>query len=141
MRQTDRPMANPSPDSTAPATYDAGELARITLSEDDGVTVAAVIGEVDISNVHTVGELLDQLPNQALGLVVDLRATSYLDSSGISLLHDLATRLAQRTQRLAIVSDERSLPHRVLTLTGVPGRMPVRDNVPAAVKSVREAIA
>lgn len=140
MRQTDRAMAHPSPDSSAPATHDAGGLATVTLSEDDGVMVAAVTGEVDISNVHTVGELLDQLPNQALGLVVDLRATSYLDSSGISLLHDLATRLDQRTQRLTIVCDERSLPHRVLTLTGVPSRIPVLDAVPAAVRSVRDAI-
>jgi anti-anti-sigma factor len=119
-------------------THEAGVLATVALHDDDGVTVAAISGEVDISNVGTVGEILDQLPNQALGLVVDLSATSYLDSSGISLLHNLATRLDQRAQRLAIVCGERSLPHRVLTLTGVPGRMPVLGAVPDALAVVRE---
>src|SRR5947209_3537969 len=127
-----------SPDGPASATHGAGELATVTIHDDDGVTIAGITGEVDISNVEAVGEVLHQLPNQALGLVVDLRATSYLDSSGISLLHDLATRLGQRAQRLAIVCDERSLPHRVLTLTGVPGRMPVVGDVPAAILSVRD---
>ena len=127
----------PGPEST----LEAGELATMTMVDHDGVTVASVTGEVDISNVEAVAEILDRLPNQALGLVVDLSVTSYLDSAAISLLHSLATRLGQRGQRLAIVCGERSLPHRVLTLTEVHTRTPVLDSVEQAIRSVRDETA
>lgn len=124
----------PPPESTV----EAGELAAVTTVDHSGVTVASIAGEVDISNVEAVAEILDRLPNRALGLVVDLSVTSYLDSAGISLLHSLATRLGQRGQRLAIVCDERSLPHRVLTLTEMHTRTPVLDGVEQAIRSVRD---
>lgn len=124
----------PGPEST----LEAGELATVTVVERDGVTVASISGEVDISNVEVVAEILDRLPNQAVGLVIDLSVTSYLDSAAISLLHSLATRLGQRGQRMAIVCGERSLPHRVLTLTDVHSRTPVLDHVEQAVRSVRD---
>jgi anti-anti-sigma factor len=113
-------------------------LATVSIVDHAGVTVATLQGEIDISNVDTLAHSLHRLPNQALGLVVDLREVSYLDSSGISLLHDLATRLGQRAQGLVVVSGERSVPHRVLTLTEFATRAPVVADVQEAVRLVRE---
>lgn len=79
------------------------ELAQVTLRELDGITVAAISGEVDVSNAGQVATVLTELPNLAHGLVVDLHALEYLDSTGVSLLHDLAARLRQRSQRLIVV--------------------------------------
>ncbi len=132
-------MARVSPDGPGDqATLEAGDLATVTLADHEGVAVAAIAGEIDISNVEAVAEILHRLPNQAVGLVVDLTETNYLDSAAISLLHDLATRVAQRSQRLAIVCGQTSLPYRVLTLTDVHTRTPVLDGVPEAIRSVRD---
>jgi anti-anti-sigma factor len=118
---------------------DIGELATVGVHDHDGVVVAAIAGEVDISNVEMVARILNQLRNQALGLVVDLTQTTYLDSSGISLLHNLGTRLGQRAQGLAIVCGSESMPYRVLTLTGLDGRVKVLDDVAPAIEFVRES--
>ena len=74
------------------------ELANVKLEDHDGVTVAVVSGEVDMSSVERVAAAVTDLSNLAIGLIVDLRSVSYLDSSGISLLHDLALRLRRRSQ-------------------------------------------
>lgn len=118
---------------------DQGDLATVELREDDGVYVAAVEGEVDISNVEMVGGIVTRLPNQALGLVVDLSKVSYIDSSGISMLHNLATRLGQRSQGLVVVCRRPSSPYRVLTLTGFDARAPVVEGMGEALGLVRDA--
>ena len=121
--------------SSAPrvSLVDPRTLARVTTRDEDGVTVAEITGEVDISNVESVGRVLTQVSNQASGLVVDLREATYLDSSAISLLHDLASRLTQRSQRLTIVCGAQSLPRRVLTVTGLDARAPVFEELAQAV--------
>lgn len=116
-------------------------LATVSTVDHAGVSVITLHGEIDISNVDALAGSLDQLPNQSLGLVVDLTEVSYIDSSGISLLHNLATRLGQRAQGLVVVSPEKSAPHRVLTLTEFISRVPVVADVQEAIKLVREASA
>lgn len=122
---------------SAPPPFGPDQLATVELRQEDGVSVATVEGEIDISNVRVVAEALTSLPNQALGLVLDLRTTSYLDSAAVSMLHDLTTRLTQRSQGLALVCDERSLPRRVLKLTGVDTRTEILADVAEAVAHVR----
>jgi anti-anti-sigma factor len=113
-------------------------LATVSIVEAGDVSVATLQGEIDISNVDTLAQSFDKLPNQSLGLVVDLTEVSYLDSSAISLLHDLATRLGQRAQGLVVVSRESSAPYRVLTLTEFTSRAPVVADVQEAIRLVRE---
>ena len=114
-----------------------GELAYVDIQDHDGVYVAAITGEVDISNVDAVTRQLIGLPNHAHGLVVDLRLVSYLDSTGISMLHDLAGRLRERSQQLIIVCPEGSPPRRVLELTGLTTRTTVIDDLAPAVQALR----
>lgn len=95
------------------------DLATVSVRDQDGIMIASIIGEIDISNVDKVGDELNALPNAARGLVVDLSKADYLDSSAISLLHDLALRLRQRSQQLVIASPHDSPPRRVLELAAV----------------------
>jgi stage II sporulation protein AA (anti-sigma F factor antagonist) len=113
------------------------DLARVDIQDHDGVHVAAITGEVDISNVDEVTRQLIALPNFAPGLVVDLRLVSYLDSTGISMLHDLAARLRERSQRLIVVCPPGSPPRRVLELTGLITRTTVVDDLAPAVQTLR----
>ena len=77
---------------------------NVSITQGEQVTVATVGGDMDF---NTAGRLLAVLrhavPNSALGLVLDLRAADFLDSSGIGVLFEVAQRLGRREQRLDVV--------------------------------------
>jgi anti-anti-sigma factor len=104
-----------------------------SLSEQSGFTVAEVEGEIDISNSVELGtELSHAVPNDARGLVLDLTHVSFIDSSGIRTLFDLAARLADHQQLLHVVLPERSQLRRTLMLLQIPSVMPVFPDLPSA---------
>jgi anti-anti-sigma factor len=127
----------PSAVSGAESMPGQGDLAHVAVQDHDGVPVAAISGEVDISNVDDITRQLIALPNFAPGLVVDLRLVAYMDSTGISLLHDLAGRLRERSQQLIVVCPPGSPPRRVLELTGLITRTTVVDDLAPAVQAMR----
>jgi anti-sigma B factor antagonist len=91
------------------------ELARLSLETKGDVELARVAGEVDASNVDDLSQrLLASVSNQARALVIDLRETSYIDSSGISLIFDAAARLRNRRQQLRLVVTPHSFVGEVL---------------------------
>ncbi len=80
------------------------DLARLSFESDGDVELARVVGEVDASNVADLSQrLLDAVSNKARALVLDLTETSYIDSSGISLIFDAAARMRNRRQQLRLV--------------------------------------
>src|SRR5205085_6600681 len=89
------------------------DLVQVSLQTRNGVTVAAISGEVDVSNGEDVARALADIPSLSLGVVVDLRDLSYVDSTGIALLHDLSSRMRQRSQQLVVVCPPDSAPRRV----------------------------
>jgi anti-anti-sigma factor len=115
-----------------------GDLGRLSADEHEGFSVASLAGEVDVSNVDQIAAALTDLPNVAAGLIVDLTAVEYLDSTGISLLHELAGRLRLRSQQLIIVCPPTSPPRRVLELTALDTEVPVLDELGSAVERLRQ---
>src|SRR5215212_4250965 len=80
------------------------ELATVRAERDGDLVVAAIAGEVDPSNARGLGrELTARVPNDAMGVVLDLTEVEYLDSSGVQMVFELAERLEARQQRLAVV--------------------------------------
>ena len=80
------------------------ELATLRVRERGGIVMAVVEGEIDLSNAPgLLGELTAAVPNSARGLLLDLTALEFLDSSGVHMLYDVADRLATRQQRFAVV--------------------------------------
>ena len=57
--------------------------------------------------------------NRARGLVLDLSAVTFLDSTGLRLVFRLARRLRDRQQSLRLVVPEGARISRVLSLSGV----------------------
>lgn len=107
----------------------SGELATVTASKHGASLVLAISGEVDISNIDRVAEVIYALPNTDAGLLIDLSEVTYLDSSAVSLLHDLAMRLRKRAQQLIVVSPPESPPQRILELTALYLNAPVADEL------------
>jgi anti-anti-sigma factor len=92
------------------------DLARLSTRRRGGIVIAAITGEIDISNARALERrIADALDPGIAGLVVDLTGLSFLDGSGAHLLYALDDRV---NGRFAIVLPASSAPARVLALSG-----------------------
>jgi anti-anti-sigma factor len=111
----------------------------LDIRTEDDVVIASLSGEIDLANARAIGSLIaGAVSNDAVGVVLDLSDTSYLDSSGVHLIFDLAERLSGRQQRLALVVPEGSRIRRVLDLVNVQAAVPVELTAEAAAAAARE---
>ena len=94
----------------------------------------SIAGEVDISNIDDIANVIYAQPNSETDWSIDLSQVSYLDSSAVSLLHDLAMRLRGRAQRLIVVSPPGTPPRRILELTALYVNAPIADALAEAIK-------
>lgn len=96
------------------------ELATLRVRERSDIVMAAVEGEIDLSNAPgLLVELSAAVPNGARGLLLDLTGLEFLDSSGVHMLYDVADRLSTRQQRFAVVIEPDAPPRRAIELSGV----------------------
>jgi len=99
--------------------------------------VARLVGEVDLSNVTEVrSRLADQMRRELSCLLLDLSDTTYLDSTGVRLLFELAEQLHARRQELRLVVSDTALVRRVLVLTRVGERVPFHSSVGEALAAL-----
>jgi anti-sigma B factor antagonist len=107
-----------------------GDLVRV--EERDGVVVARVFGEVDLSNAAEVeADVLAAAATSRGPFVVDLTAVTFLDSAGVRCLdHVLAERPAGAS--VLVVAEERGRARFTLRLCGFPDDL-LRNDLTAAV--------
>jgi anti-anti-sigma factor len=116
------------------------ELPNVTIGVEDGIVIASLTGEIDLSNATEITDaLLGGVPNEALGLVIDLSNVSYLDSAGVRMLAELDHRLGWRAQALRVVAPETSRSRRVLAIAGLERVLSLETSVEAARTSVGES--
>jgi len=115
-------------------------LAQIELTEQEGVRVVSVTGELDISNVGALEDATFDLSNDALGIVVDLSAATYIDSATLGLLFKLHGSLKRRGQVLRVVCPPGSSARRVLELTGFVRETPLAHDRDAAIAAIRDVV-
>lgn len=119
------------------------EVAVVVVSEErfpvtwSGRTaVVTAVGEVDLTNAEGLRDaLLSALDAGALGLVVDLTATTFLDSAGVTALSRASRRgqASEATLRLAVTA---ASVLRVLNLVGIDQLIEVHPSVTEAVASL-----
>jgi anti-anti-sigma factor len=106
------------------------ELAKVHEDSRGGTPVGGVEGEIDASNATMIGIRLRALvANRAFGLVVDLTATTYLDSAGINMLFVLGDELRARQQQLRLVVGPATPIARMLAVTGLDRAYPVGASI------------
>lgn len=111
--------------------------ATLRIDAEGDVIVARLSGEIDLANARDVGaEIGGAIPNSALGLVLDLTATTYLDSSGVQVVFELAERLRGRQQLLRVVVPAGAPIRRVLRVVELDATVPVLGEVGEAVDSI-----
>jgi anti-anti-sigma factor len=101
------------------------------------VSVVTVGGEVGVIQAHDLRELLmGAVRNEDLGMVVDLSGASYIDSVGVSLLFELAERLAERQLRMAVVLPDGGLVERVLTIVNLDSVAEIHRTLDGALAAI-----
>jgi anti-anti-sigma factor len=113
------------------------ELAKVSFEQLRGVLVARITGEIDASNAANVLRLvMKELPADAAGLVLDLTATRYLDSSGVALMFTAAKELEARRQELRIAVPAESFSADVLRTTRVEDAAAVHETASEAIDAL-----
>ena len=87
---------------------------------DDGTVIVTVLGEIDYSNADDLAECVrDAIADWSPGLVqVDLRAATFIDSTGLGALIEGYRAAAEIQTRFAVVNASPSF-RRVLDVTGL----------------------
>lgn len=92
----------------------------LDIDVESGVVVARLVGEVDLGDTATVrARVLAAVSNDAVGLVVDLSATRYLDSAAIQMLFEFTRQLEAGRQAIAIVVPAGSALRSLVEITGL----------------------
>lgn len=98
------------------------DLASFVADQEGDIVLGTLAGEIDLSNATDLERAIaEAVPNSVRGLVLDLSALSYIDSSGIRLLLSLAGSLRWRGQDLVLAIPEGSRCRRVLSMAGIGG--------------------
>lgn len=114
--------------------------ASVEFDHRDSVGVARLKGDVDIVQASALRkQLLAAVRNDDLALVVDLSDARYIDSVGVSLLFELAERLAGRQLRFAVVMPTGGLVERVLKIVNLDSVAEVHGDLDEALAAVRGA--
>jgi anti-anti-sigma factor len=112
-------------------------LAELHISRHDGVVVVAVRGEIDMSNASELRTaIIEATPNDALGVVLDLGGTDYIDSAGIHLLYRLGDSLRARGQTLRVVIPPHSPADDTLRLAGVKRHVDVVSELDEGLRAI-----
>jgi len=110
---------------------------QIEQREGDGVVVARLTGELDISGADSTGQrIADAVPISARGVVVDMSELEFIDSSGVSMLFSLARRVGSRRQELRVVAPAGQPVARVLDIVEFDKAAPVHADVDSAVAEI-----
>jgi anti-anti-sigma factor len=114
-------------------------VGTLSIQQHADTAIARLVGEIDASNAPGfTTELKQAVPNSAIGLVLDLSDTTYLDSSGLHLIFDLSDALRRRQQRLQLVVPTDTFVADVLGAVNIEGAARVAATLPEALESVRE---
>ena len=112
----------------------------IELDRRDDVVIARLDGDIDLANTPTLSAtILEAIPNDALGLVVDLAAVRYIDSVGIRMLFTFVRSLHASRQGMAVAVPLESPVRKLLKITHLDEAAVLRATIEEAIIALRES--
>lgn len=109
------------------------ELASVSLGRSDGIVLAEVSGEIDLSNAEDLrDEIAQWASNEDRGAIVDLTSVTYADSAGMNLLFVLARQLKDHGQIFGAVVPSESQPRRAFDVVGMADQIPMFETLAEA---------
>jgi anti-anti-sigma factor len=108
---------------------------RRRAQQDPGYAVLEAVGELDVSDVDSLGESIRQAFAEGHGCVlVDLSEVSFIDSTGASSLLDEHRGAESRGRRLALVAPGEQVI-RVFSILGIDQSLDIHPTVEDALAS------
>ena len=112
-------------------------LVRLEIEEQGEIVVAHVTGELDVAGASRTGDqIAEAVPTSARGLVVDMGALEFIDSSGVAMLFGLVRRLGNRRQELRVVARDGDPVKRVLEIVEFDRAAVILGDVDSAVADI-----
>jgi anti-sigma B factor antagonist len=106
------------------------ELASLSLGRGNGMVLAEVSGEIDLSNAEDLrDEIAQWMTNEDRALIVDLTSVTYADSAGMNLLFILARQLKDHGQVFGAVLPSESQPRRAFDVVGMGDQIAMFETV------------
>ncbi|HEV3362922.1 MAG TPA: STAS domain-containing protein [Acidimicrobiia bacterium] len=115
-------------------------LHGIEVIRQDDVVVARLDGDIDLANTPIVSaRVLEAVPNDVLGLVLDLSEVRYIDSVGIRMLFTFVRSLHASRQGMAIALPPDAPVRNLLKITNLDEVTVFRPSVDEAIIALRES--
>ena len=112
----------------------------IEIVQRNDVVIVRLEGDVDLANTPTLSaEILEAIPNDAVGLVIELSDVRYIDSVGIRMLFTFVRSLHASRQGMAIAVPPDSQVRKLLKITHLDEAAVFRATVDEAVVALRES--
>jgi anti-anti-sigma factor len=103
-------------------------ILEVEITQNGGVSVLTLKGELDISGIARVEDELRQVEETApAAVVLDLRSLTFMDSSGLRLVLEADMRARREARRFAIVPGPESV-HRVFLIALLDKRLEFVDD-------------
>lgn len=116
-----------------------GRALRLSVTRPEpGIVIVRISGEIDLSSVPRLSELIQQRLTAALlrGVVLDLSGVSFCDSSGLELLLEVKHRAGRRGITLHVIVGN-SAVRQLLDLTGLSSWFVCHDSATEAISDLR----
>ncbi|WP_179118111.1 anti-sigma factor antagonist [Saccharothrix sp. ALI-22-I] len=118
---------------------DIGPWVDIAHTEQDGVLVTSVAGEVDHNSIEVISaELTARLDQRPVGLVVDLEGVEFFGSLGVTAMLEACGRATRLGVGFAVAAGRRPVL-RTLQVTGTVEVLRVRPTLQEALDLARSA--
>lgn len=113
-------------------------MAEVRIEREEKTVVAALMGEVDMSNAASVRlQIAGSVTPDDDALVVDLSDLSFIDSAGLHTLIELGTVLDERRQHLLLCLPPGSTIRRAIEIIGLPRAISIHSDRGEAMEAVR----
>jgi anti-sigma B factor antagonist len=110
---------------------------EIEQRDGDAIVVVRLTGELDIAGADSTGQrIADAVPSSARGIVIDMTRLDFIDSSGISMLFDLARRVGSHRQELHVVAPAGESVARVLEIVEFDRAAPIHADLDSAMAKI-----
>jgi anti-anti-sigma factor len=121
---------------TATPPSDPVSVDPVSVESRDGIVIVHVHGDIDMSNVNVFTAALSGSDDKPRGLVVDLSAARFFDSSGLRALFQIGTALQTRGGQLAIAVPPAVPLRRLLEISGADAIAGLEESVEAAIERI-----
>jgi anti-sigma B factor antagonist len=112
--------------------------ADVQLEREDQVVVAALVGEVDMSNATSVRQQISGFVTPADdAVIVDVSELAFMDSAGLHALIELGTVLDERRQQLLLCVPVSSQIARAIEIVGLPQAVSIHPDLGEAMDAAR----